>query len=116
MKGLIVQTIKERKNITRKELENIIGCSDRMIRKCIAEECPEIGQSGNGYYYKYTTDDCVKSELQSLARIKKLCERLKRERQYKYDLQHGRSVSDMVRNWIGYTDENLRIGLKQEAL
>jgi len=109
MKGLIVETIKERSPINRKELENIIGCSDRMIRKCIAEECPEIGQSGNGYYYKHTTDDCVKSELQTLSRIKKLCERLKRERQYKYDLQHGRSVSPMVQAWTEYHDEGMRI-------
>jgi hypothetical protein len=93
----------------RKELVNKIAISDRMVRKCIAEEIPEIGESGSGYYFKRTTADCIAHENHIKSRLKKLAERYKRCVEYRHDIQHGRSASDVVKSWTVYQDENLRI-------
>ena len=41
--------------------------------------------------------------------IKKLAEGYRRCVNYRMEIQHGRSVSDMVKNWTEYDDANLRI-------
>jgi hypothetical protein len=109
MKNFIVESI--RSGITDREaLSEKIGLSDRKIRRIIADECPEIGECGNGYYFKQTTDDCVKHECFLKARIKKLAERYRRCVEHRLDIQHHiGKVTEMIKSWTMYTDDNLRI-------
>ena len=112
VKHLIIETLRANGRMPRSELVKRIAESDRTIRKVIAEECPCIGEAGDGYYYKRTTEDCLAHENHIKARIMKLAERYRRCVEYRLDLQHGRTVSEIVRNWHVYNGEELRIKRK----
>lgn len=77
-----------------------LGISDRELRRIIAEECPEIGQRGNGYYICKSTEDYEAHEKHLWSRVQSLMRRIRRVREARLDLQHSRQVSDIVRSWV----------------
>lgn len=119
MKDIILEVLKDtsynnpmsRKSLV-KEVSSITKTSERQIRKIIAEELPDIGEAGRGYFLKRCESDFDIHDRYLMSRNSAVFRRLERNKQRRLDRQHEPCFG-FVRN---YADIEVPSFLKQEVL